>query len=140
MSNAETSNSNNLRCVVVTPEETVLDTEANFVALPLYDGELGICPRHSSMIGRLGYGELRIRTEPETARYYVDGGFVQVADDLVSVLTNRSIAAEALDVSAAEEQLQSALSSKASGEDKIAQRDRTLAQARGQLRMVRRPK
>ena len=140
MSNAETSSLNNLRCVVVTPEETVLDREADFVALPLYDGELGVCPRHSAMIGRLGYGELRIRTGPETTRYYVDGGFVQVADDLVSVLTNRSIVAEAIDVSAAEEQLQSALSSKAAGEDQIAQRDRTLAQARAQLRMAHRPK
>lgn len=31
-----------LKCVVVTPERTVLDEQAEFVALPLYDGEIGI--------------------------------------------------------------------------------------------------
>ena len=31
-----------LRCVVVTPEATILDRPAEFVALPLYDGEIGI--------------------------------------------------------------------------------------------------
>ena len=47
-------------CVVVTPEATVLDTPADFVALPLFDGECGVAPGHAPMIGRLGYGELRI--------------------------------------------------------------------------------
>ena len=73
-----------LQCVVVTPEETVLECEADFVALPLFDGEVGIAPLHSPMIGRLGFGEMRIRSGSETTRYYVDGGFVQVADNLRS--------------------------------------------------------
>jgi len=132
--------SSGLRCIVVTPEETVLETEADFVALPLFDGELGVCRRHSPMIGRLGHGELRIRSGSETTRYYVDGGFVQVDDDVVSVLTNRSVAAEAIDADAAQEQLDSALERKAAGEDQIALRDRTLSQARAQLRIARRPK
>ena len=45
---------------VVTPETTLLETSAQFVALPLYDGELGVAPGHSPFIGRLGYGELRV--------------------------------------------------------------------------------
>ena len=84
-----------LHVVVVTPEATVLDTSADFVALPLFDGEFGIAPQHSPMIGRLGYGELRIRRRADVDRYYVDGGFVQVADNVVSVLTNRAIPADA---------------------------------------------
>jgi F-type H+-transporting ATPase subunit epsilon len=129
-----------LRCVVVTPEETVLDTEAEFVALPLFDGEVGIGLHHSPMIGRLGYGELRIRNGSDTSRYYVDGGFVQVANNLVSVLTNRSLPAANVDAEVASELLRSALSRKATGDDQIAIRDRTLSQARAQLRMARRPK
>ena len=52
-----------LRCVVVTPEATILDRPAEFVALPLYDGEIGIGRGHSPLIGRLGYGEMRLRTD-----------------------------------------------------------------------------
>ena len=31
-----------LRCIVVTPERTELDREAEFISLPMYDGELGV--------------------------------------------------------------------------------------------------
>ena len=48
-----------LECVVVTPERTLFDELVEFVALPLYDGELGVLPGRTPLIGRLGYGELR---------------------------------------------------------------------------------
>ena len=56
-----------LQCIVVTPEATVLDRQAEFVALPLYDGEIGIGRGHSPLIGRLGYGEMRLDSERATA-------------------------------------------------------------------------
>src|SRR5918992_5234534 len=97
-----------LQCIVVTPETTIRDQMADFVALPLYDGEIGIAPGHSPMIGRLGYGEMRIREGQHTSRYYVDGGFVEVSNNVVSVLTNRAVPAEALDAEVAAEQLSTA--------------------------------
>src|SRR5205085_7199902 len=80
-----------LECIVVTPEATALQTPAQFVALPLFDGELGVLPGHSPFIGRLGFGELRVVENGKTFRLYVDGGFVQVAGGVVSVLTNNAI-------------------------------------------------
>ncbi len=41
-----------LQCIVVTPEATVLDEMVDFVALPLYDGEIGIAPGRAPLIGR----------------------------------------------------------------------------------------
>ena len=76
-----------LQCIVVTPERTVYDQPAEFVALTLFDGEIGIAPGHAPMIGRLGYGEMRIGREAGSRRYYVEGGFVEVLGDVVSVLT-----------------------------------------------------
>src|SRR6476659_5975431 len=119
-----------LQCIVVTPETTVLDTPADFVALPLFDGEAGIAPGRAPLIGRLGYGELRVRSNGNTRQYYVDGGFVQVADNLVSVLTNRAIPAEKVDSAAASEQLSAALSRPAAGREEMAIRERQLSQAR----------
>src|SRR3954468_1275063 len=98
-----------LRCLIVTPEATVLDTPCAFVALPLFDGEAGIAPGRAPLIGRLGYGELRIRHGGQTSRYYVDGGFVQVVDNVLSVLTNKAIPAAELNAGAAQEQLDRAL-------------------------------
>jgi F-type H+-transporting ATPase subunit epsilon len=129
-----------MRCIVVTPEETVLEGDASFVALPLFDGEIGIAPGHSPMIGRLGFGEMRIRLGAETSHYYVDGGFVQVADNLISVLTNRAIPSAEVDAGTAQEQLTESLGRKAAGDDQIATRDRSLSQARAQVRIARQPR
>ncbi len=125
-----------LRCIVVTPEMTVLETTAEFLALPLFDGEIGIAPLHSPLIGRLGYGEMRLTQAGETTRYYVDGGFVQVADNVVSVLTNRAVPAAELDAATAQEQLTAALAQTANSDELLAIRDRKIAQSRAQLRLA----
>jgi F-type H+-transporting ATPase subunit epsilon len=126
----------NLQVVVVTPESTVVDASADFVALPLVDGEYGVAPLHSPMIGRLGYGELRIRSGGHVDRYYADGGFVQVQGNVVSVLTNRAIPAAVLDRAVASEQLRSANARHAAGAEELAIRERLISQARGQLRVA----
>ena len=127
-----------LTCIVVTPEETALEESTDFVALPLYDGEIGISPGHSPLIGRLGFGEMRLGAGAAAARYYVDGGFVQVADNTVSVLTNRAVPAADVDASIASEQLDTALSRPANSPELMEIRDRTVAQARAQLRIAKR--
>jgi len=127
-----------LTCIVVTPEATALDEKADFVAVPLYDGEIGIAPARSPLIGRLGFGELRIRLGSDLLRYYVDGGFVQVTNNVVSVLTGRAIPADQIDSEVVEEQLQSALKKPAHTSELIETRDRAVAQARAQLRVARR--
>ena len=82
-----------LRIVIVTPERAELDTMANSVVLPMYDGELGVLPGHSAFVGQLAAGELRITTGTEVKRYYIDGGFAQVAGGVVNVLTAKAIEA-----------------------------------------------
>jgi len=129
-----------LKCIVVTPETTVMEQSADFVALPLFDGEIGIAPRHSPLIGRLGFGELRLKTGGKVLRYYVDGGFVQVARDEVALLTNRAVAAEQIDASVVEEQLSASRQRPAHSDEAIDARDQAVAQARAQLRVANRAK
>jgi F-type H+-transporting ATPase subunit epsilon len=129
-----------LYCTVVTPEATVLGREADFVALPLADGEIGIAVNHSPLIGRLGHGEMRLRSGDTVVRYYVDGGFVQVADNKITLLTGQAVPAEAVDEAAARDQLAAALQRPATTPESLAIRDRLLAQARAQLHVARRAK
>ena len=126
-----------MQCIVVTPEMTALSQEADFVALPLYDGEIGIAPNHSPLIGRLGFGEMRVRSGSSESRWYVDGGFVQVADNVVSVLTNRAVPVEKVDGDAAELALAQASSLPATTAEQRQARERAVAQARAQLRIAR---
>jgi F-type H+-transporting ATPase subunit epsilon len=134
-----TQESQVLRIVVVTPEQTVLDATTDFVALPLYDGELGVAPSHAPMIGRLGFGELRIG-HGGGQRFYIDGGFVQVVENVVSVLTNRAIPASRLDESKVKESIAYWLAQPAAGDEELAQREKALEQSRAQLRVVQRAK
>jgi F-type H+-transporting ATPase subunit epsilon len=127
-----------LQCVVVTPEKTLRDEADEFVALPLYDGEIGIATGHSPMIGRLGCGELRISTDSGTERLYVEGGFVEVLGDVVSVLTNRAMPAADIDEAVARQQLNAAIARPAKGDEALEVRERAVAQARSQLRVARR--
>jgi len=127
-----------LEVTVVTPEATVLKSPAQFLALPLYDGEIGIAPGHSPLIGRLGYGEMRIKSGGATKTLYVDGGFVEVADNVVSVLTNRAVPSAKVDGGAAETQLANAIRHPAATKEQLDIRDRQIAQARAQIRIARR--
>ena len=127
-----------LTCMVVTPEATALEEAAEFVAVPLYDGELGIMPGRAPLIGRLGFGELRLRSGAKTVRYYIDGGFVQVADNVVSILTNRVVPADRVNVQAASEQLEAAIEKHAPTDEAQAARDRMIGQARAQIRVASR--
>lgn len=125
-----------LRCVVVTPERAVLDETADFVALPLYDGELGILPGRLPLIGRLGFGEMRLVRNQQTERYYVDGGFAQVRDNVITVLTARAIAAGDISVEAAREALHGAQHTIATTPEAQEAQQRQRERARAQLRVA----
>jgi F-type H+-transporting ATPase subunit epsilon len=94
-----------LRCVIVTPERAVLDEPADFVVVPMADGELGIGHERVPLIGRLGFGELRITRDKQTTPYYVDGGFVQVRRNVITVLTSKAVPPDQLKPEAALEVL-----------------------------------
>jgi F-type H+-transporting ATPase subunit epsilon len=124
-----------LRCVVVTPEGSVLDEIADFVALPMYDGELGVLHGRAPLVGRLGFGELRIRQGDRLRRYFVDGGFVQVRANVVTVLTDRALRPEQIKVDEANEVLAHSLTLAPTPEDQE-QQLQAADRARAQLRVA----
>lgn len=119
-----------LRCVVVTPERAVLDERADFVVLPMYDGELGVLPQRAPLIGRLGCGELRLKQGDRQRRFFLDGGFAQVRADVVTVLTPRALKAEDIDVEKARRNLEELLSPGEGGES---QEQKLKAQSRARV-------
>ena len=86
-----------VRCIVVTPEKTALEASCDSLTLPLYDGEFGILPGRAPMVGRLGFGLLKMRNGTSTTDWFVDGGFVQVTRDGVFVLTDRLLKPDQID-------------------------------------------
>jgi F-type H+-transporting ATPase subunit epsilon len=127
-----------LQCIVVTPERRAVEQIVDFVALPLYDGEIGIGRDHAPLIGRLACGELRLRQGGQVRRYFVDGGFVQVAENQVTVLTSDVVPVEEIQEASAAEQLDRALKQPMETPQQEQIRDRAIARARARLRAARR--
>ncbi len=80
-----------LKVSVVSPEATLFEGEASSVVAPAFDGEVGILPSHAPMITVLGQGTLRVNGATNL-RFTVSGGFVQVVDDKVRVVTEKATA------------------------------------------------
>lgn len=126
-----------IRCLVVTPERTEIDQEADFVTLPMFDGELGVATNRAPMIGRLGFGTLKVRSGHNVLRYFVDGGFAQVEDNVVSVLTQRAMPVDQVKANEAEAALAEALAMRASNPEEIALREHAVLRARGMVRVAK---
>ena len=127
-----------LRVVVVTPETTVVDEPVEALRFPLYDGQIGILPGRAPLVGRLGYGELHITTAAGTRNYFIDGGFVQVKGEVVSILTDRAVPQEKLDSRQAEDELQKAQNIRARSDAELDSKAAELQRARRKLAMARR--
>jgi F-type H+-transporting ATPase subunit epsilon len=81
----------NISLRVVTPERQVITTEAQEVVIPAHDGELGVLPGRAPLMCELGIGQLRYSDGGTTRRVFIDGGFAQVLNDRVMVLTPRAL-------------------------------------------------
>jgi F-type H+-transporting ATPase subunit epsilon len=127
-----------IKCIIVTPEKTVLSQDATFVVLPLCDGECGILPSHAPLIARLGAGELRITcTDGRLTQYYVEGGFVEVLGDTIALLTMYALPAQDLDLAHAEKELEAELTNSTDSIELIKIRQAKLYNYRARVRVAR---
>ena len=78
---------------VISPERTLFEGAARGVIAPAFDGEMGILPLHAPLMTLLGKGTLRIDTPEGEKRFVVEGGFLQVVNDAVRVVTEQATAA-----------------------------------------------
>jgi F-type H+-transporting ATPase subunit epsilon len=83
-----------LSFVVVTPEQQVVEDTADSVVIPAHDGELGILSDRAPLMCELGIGQMRYRKAGQMHRLFIDGGFAQVHDNHVTVLTEHAAPAD----------------------------------------------
>ena len=81
-----------LRVSVISPERILFEGETDAVVAPAYDGEVGILTGHAPMLTLLGKGTLRLGGAGSGQRFTVEGGFLQVADNQVRVVTEQASA------------------------------------------------
>lgn len=92
-----------LNVEIVSAERIVFEGEADMVVAPGAGGTLGILPRHAALLTTLNPGVLRITQGVDEVVMALSGGFLEVLDNRVSVLTDAAERAEEIDESRAEE-------------------------------------
>jgi len=104
---------NQLRVRLVTPERTLFEADATAVELPSMSGDMEVLYGHAPLMAELGAGDVRIHTgagieatSPETTRYNVSWGFVEVLPARVTILASDALKPEEIDVNRAEQQRQ----------------------------------
>ena len=90
---------NTIHVDVVSAEELIYSGEAEFVALPGEQGELGIYPKHTPLITRIRPGAVRIKVpgRAEEEFVFVAGGLLEVQPTAVTVLADTALRGAALD-------------------------------------------
>lgn len=124
---------------VVTPERSLLDEPVEMVTVPGSNGELGILPGHTPLISQLKTGILTYVQEGKSSQLHVSGGFVEVRDDKVSVLSEVAERPEEIDSAKARstrERLEKQIGSWTGTEDELELARVELARAEVRLQLA----
>ena len=131
------ASSETFQCSVVTPERAVLECEARFVALPAWDGEIGILRGRAPLLCKLGIGRLRIEAPDAKHVLFVDGGFAEMLGDQLTILTEDARVADELDRETATADLEAARALTVTDDASFEARQKALQRARTQLRLAK---
>jgi F-type H+-transporting ATPase subunit epsilon len=84
---------------LVSPERILFSGEAEMVVCRTTDGEIAFLTGHAPLLGALGIAAVRVRRADGTeVRAAVHGGFVEVRDNRVSILSDVAELPEQIDV------------------------------------------
>jgi F-type H+-transporting ATPase subunit epsilon len=125
-----------LNLKIVTPEKEIFDSIIDQLYITTPDGEIGILPDHASLMTKIVPGELRIKKGSQITTMATGDGFLQIHNNVITLMTDLAIEDKDIDEKAAEEarkRAQSALDQKLSNEeyaDTLAILEKSLAQLR----------
>jgi len=104
---------------VVTPDGPVLEEKYDMVSCKAEDGELGILPGHIPLVAPLDISAVRLKRGNETDLLAVNGGFLEVRPDKVTILAQSAENPSEIDLERAERARERAESRLQSAQDDV---------------------
>jgi len=87
-----------LQVKIVTQEEEVLSAEAHQISLPGSEGDITVLPNHQALTSTMKAGEIDVLlANNDHRRIIVSPGFIQVANNVVTILVDSAVREEDLD-------------------------------------------
>ncbi|WP_232679837.1 F0F1 ATP synthase subunit epsilon [Nocardioides sp. R-C-SC26] len=125
-----------LHVELVAADRTVWSGEAAMVIARTVDGDLGVLKGHAPLLSLLTQAVVEITSdEGHTVVAVVDGGFISVANDRVSVLSEHALLSNEIDVDAARTELEQANDGRFDSADEA---ERAIRRAEAHIRAVER--
>ena len=87
-----------LKLEMVTPYKRVLSEEVDEVTAPGAVGDFGVLPDHTSLLTTLKVGELTYKQGNKTFHVAVNWGYVEIEDNVMTVLVETAEPADQIDV------------------------------------------
>jgi F-type H+-transporting ATPase subunit epsilon len=97
-----------LFCRIITPEQTIFDSEADLVIARIADGEIGVLVDHAPTVSTVEIGDVRIHRDDERHVFATSDGFFKVSENLVQILVEEAVPAGEIDVHEAENRVEEA--------------------------------
>jgi len=94
--------SKQIKIKIITPEKVVCECNVDQVTLPVTDGEVTILPEHRTYIASLQVGEILAKTDGIENSIAVVGGFLEFADNELTILADEAERAEDIDIQKAQ--------------------------------------
>lgn len=130
-----------LKVDVVNAEESLFSGNAEFVALPGIEGELGILPGHTPLITLIRPGLVRIRkSAQDEEEIFVAGGVLEIQPFHVIVLADVAIRSKDLDEAKEAMEKAKAAAKTAASEIELAKVEAEIGMLAEQLRILQRIK
>ncbi len=92
-----------LHLKIVTPEKLLVDEEVSQVNVSTEDGQIGILPNHANLMAKLKPGELVIKRNGKQESMAIGDGFLQMTDNVLTVMADLAAYPEDIDERAVEE-------------------------------------
>ena len=125
-----------LHCSVITPERQVVSADVESVIMPAHDGLIGVLRDRAPLLCELSVGVLTLSGSAGRSEYFVDGGFAQVLENEVTVLTPRALAPQEINRESARKALEDAHQLKITDDASFVARTNALARAQAQLKLT----
>tara|TARA_B100000700_G_C14557631_1_gene629574 strand:- start:190 stop:579 length:390 start_codon:yes stop_codon:yes gene_type:complete len=100
--------SNEFKVEIISPDNSILKTNASLVIIPSFEGEIGILRDHIPLITFLRPGLIKIDEEGEK-KYFVEDGTVEFSNNNLLILTSTAKELGSFDKRSIESNLQDAI-------------------------------
>ena len=89
--------SENFAVEIISPDKSILKSEATEVTIPSYEGQMGILKDHIPLITFLRPGLITIKENSEEKIFFIEDGTVEFSNNNLLILTSTAKSLDSLD-------------------------------------------